>query len=101
MKSVPEVPPCHDGEKALSFLPLNRSFERMVFFGYLAFGIRLQYAESLQSIGENLKEVQPYCFTTVPRLLEKVYEKIMAKGNDLQGFKRKLFFWSVDLGLQF
>ena len=101
IKSVKEVTPFSDGEKALSFLPLNHSFERMVFFSYLAFGIHIHYAENLEAIGENLKEVQPFCFTTVPRLLEKVYEKIMAKGNELTGFKRKLFFWSIDLGIQY
>ncbi|HLP51537.1 MAG TPA: long-chain fatty acid--CoA ligase [Chitinophagales bacterium] len=101
VKSVQEVTPFHDGEKALSFLPLNHSFERMVFYSYLAFGIHIHYAENLEAIGENLKEVKPYCFTTVPRLLEKVYEKIMAKGNELTGFKRKLFFWSMDLGAQY
>ncbi len=101
IKSVQEVTPFADGESALSFLPLNHSFERMVFYSYMAFGIHIHYAESLELIGENLKEVKPYCFTTVPRLLEKVYEKIMAKGNELTGFKRKLFFWSMDLGSRY
>lgn len=101
IKSVQQVTPFADGEKALSFLPLNHSFERIVFFSYMAYGIHIHYAENLETIGENLKEVQPYCFTTVPRLLEKVYEKIMAKGNELTGFKRKLFFWSIDLGSQY
>ncbi len=101
VKSVKEVTPFSDGEKALSFLPLNHSFERMVFFSYTAFGIHIHYAESLETIADNLKEVQPFCFTTVPRLLEKVYEKIMAKGNELTGFKRKLFFWSMDLGAKY
>lgn len=101
IKSVQEVTPFSEGESALSFLPLNHSFERMVFYSYLAFGVHIHYAENLETIGENLKEVKPHCFTTVPRLLEKVYEKIMAKGNELTGFKRKLFFWSMDLGAQY
>ena len=101
IKSVQEVTPFADGESALSFLPLNHSFERMVFYSYMAFGSHIHYAESLELIGENLKEVKPYCFTTVPRLLEKVYEKIMAKGNELTGIKRKLFFWSMDLGSRY
>jgi long-chain acyl-CoA synthetase len=99
--SVREVTPFAEGEKALSFLPLCHSFERVVFFAYLSYDIHIHYAENLETIGENLKEVSPYCFTTVPRLLEKVYEKIMEKGNALTGFKRKLFFWSIDLGLQY
>lgn len=101
IKGVQAVTPFAEDKKALSFLPLCHSFERMVFFTYLAFGIHIHYAENLESIGENLKEVQPYCFTTVPRLLEKVYEKIMAKGNELTGLKRKLFFWSIDLGSRY
>lgn len=101
IKSVEEVTPFAERKRSLSFLPLCHSFERMVFFSYMAFGIHIHYAESLETIGENLKEVRPYCFTTVPRLLEKVYEKIMAKGNELTGFKRKLFFWSIDLGANY
>lgn len=83
--------------RALSFLPLNHIFERMVTYIYMTSGISIYYAESLDTIGENLKEVQPNLFTTVPRLLEKVYEKIMAKGAELKGLKRKLFDWSVEL----
>jgi len=83
--------------KVLSFLPLNHIFEKLVTYIYVFSGISIYYAESLETIGENLKEVQPDGFCTVPRLLEKVYEKIMAKGNELTGIKRKLFYWSVDL----
>lgn len=101
IKSVQEVTPFAERKRSLSFLPLCHSFERMVFFSYMAFGIHIHYAENLETIGDNLKEVKPYCFTTVPRLLEKVYEKIMAKGNELTGFKRKLFFWSIDLGSRY
>lgn len=81
-----------NGEKSLSFLPLCHSFERMVFYAYLAFRIHIHYAENLEKIGENLVEVKPYCFTTVPRMLEKVYDKIIAKGNALTGIKKQLFF---------
>jgi long-chain acyl-CoA synthetase len=87
--------------KALSFLPLNHIFERMVSYIYLRSGISIYYAESLETIGDNLKEVKPNLFCTVPRLLEKVYEKIMAKGAELSGIKRKLFDWSVDLGNEY
>lgn len=93
--------PFEHGRKSLSFLPLCHSFERIVFFAYLSKGVFIHYAESIEKIGENLKEVKPYGFTTVPRLLEKVYERIMEKGTALTGFKRKLFFWAIDLGLQF
>lgn len=101
VKSVKQVTPFGEGEKALSFLPLCHSFERMVFYAYLSYGIHINYAESLETIADNLKEVRPYCFTTVPRLLEKVYEKIMAKGAELTGVKKKLFFWAIDVGMQY
>lgn len=83
--------------RALSFLPLNHIFERMVSFIYITTGISIYYAESLETIADNLKEVKPNLFCTVPRLLEKVYEKIMAKGAELTGIKKKLFYWSVGL----
>lgn len=83
--------------KVLSFLPLNHIFEKTVTYIYLYSGISIYYAESLETIGDNLREVKPDGFTTVPRLLEKVFEKIMTKGNELTGIKRKLFFWAVNL----
>jgi len=97
---IPCFPP---GERmsALSFLPLNHIFERMVSYVYLFNGTAIYYAESLDTIGDNLKEVKPQMFTTVPRLLEKVYDKIMAKGNEQKGIKRKLFFWAHDLATKF
>lgn len=84
--------------KVLSFLPLNHIFEKMVTYIYLYSGISIYYAESLETIGDNLREVKPDGFTTVPRLLEKVFERIMSKGNELTGIKRSLFFWAVALG---
>jgi long-chain acyl-CoA synthetase len=89
--------PPGENMKSLSFLPLNHIFERMVTYIYLFKGTSIYYAESLETIGDNLKEVQPHLFTTVPRLLEKVYDKIMAKGSELTGVKRKLFFWAHSL----
>jgi long-chain acyl-CoA synthetase len=88
-------------DRALSFLPLNHIFERMVSYIYLFNGMSIYYAQSLDTIGENLKEVQPTVFSTVPRLLEKVYERIIGKGQELTGLKRKLFFWAVDLGSRY
>jgi len=83
--------------RVLSFLPLNHIFEKTCTYIYLFSGISIYYAESLETIGDNLREVKPDGFTTVPRLLEKVFERIMAKGKELKGIKRKLFFWAVDL----
>jgi long-chain acyl-CoA synthetase len=87
--------------KSLSFLPLNHIFERMITYFYLFRGISVYYAESMDTIGDNLKEVKPDMFTTVPRLLEKVYDRIMAKGAELTGLKRKLFYWAHDLATRF
>ena len=87
--------------KALSFLPLNHIFERTVSYIYLFSGISIYYAESLDSIAVNLQELHPDVFTTVPRLLEKVYERIMAKGAELKGIKRRLFFWAVEVGKKY
>lgn len=98
--SIPCFPPDND-LRALSFLPLNHIFERMVSYLYLFRGVSVYYAESLDTIGDNLKEVKPTLFTTVPRLLEKVYDKIMQKGNELTGVKKKLFFWAHSLAEKF
>ncbi len=87
--------------KALSFLPVCHIFERMLMYLYQYRGISIHFAESIEAISDNLKEVNPHVMTAVPRLLEKVYDKIIAKGTDLTGVKKKLFFWAVDLGLQY
>ena len=100
MASIPCFPP-GEKQKALSFLPLNHIFERMVTYVYLFKDTSIYYAESLDTIGENLKEVRPNMFTTVPRLLEKVYDRIMQKGNELTGTKRKLFYWAHSLAEKF
>lgn len=81
--------------KALSFLPLNHVYERMVCTLYLYKGISIYYAEALETIGDNLKEIQPQIFVSVPRLIERVYEKITATGEKLTGTKRKIFDWSL------
>ncbi len=94
--------PIIDGEtKALSFLPVCHIYERMLMYLYQYRGVSIYFAESLETISDNLKEVHPHVMTAVPRLLEKVYDKIIAKGTDLTGIKKKLFFWAVDLGLQY
>src|SRR6476469_6429749 len=100
MASMPCFPP-GDNMRALSFLPLNHIFERMVTYLYLFNNTSIYYAESLDTIGDNVKEVQPTMFTTVPRLLEKVYDRIMSKGAELTGTKRKLFYWAHSLAEKF
>ncbi len=93
--------PVGKDDKALSFLPLCHIFERMVTYLYMIHGVSIYYAESMETIADNLREVHPSIFTTVPRLLEKVYDRIVAKGHEQTGIKHKLFFWALDLGLRF
>ncbi|TXC78474.1 AMP-dependent synthetase/ligase [Luteibaculum oceani] len=100
-KASDERFPLSRGSKALSFLPICHVFERMVCYLYMLMCTEIWYAESMDTIGDNLKEVKPHVFTTVPRLLEKVYDKIVAKGQDLTGIKKALFFWALDLGLKY
>ncbi|MBC5994735.1 AMP-dependent synthetase/ligase [Pontibacter cellulosilyticus] len=98
--TMPYVPVGKE-HRALSFLPLCHIFERMLLYLYMRIGVSIYYAESIEKVADNLKEVQPHVFTTVPRLLEKVYDKIVAKGMELTGAKRKLFFWALELGLKY
>ncbi|MDB4104665.1 long-chain fatty acid--CoA ligase [Salibacteraceae bacterium] len=89
--------PCDENAKAVSFLPLCHVYERMVLYLLMYTGVSVYYAESMDTIGDNIREVQPQVFTAVPRLLEKVFDKIMTKGSELTGIKRSLFFWAVAL----
>ncbi|MCB0397908.1 MAG: AMP-binding protein, partial [Flavobacteriales bacterium] len=89
------------GELVLSFLPMCHIFERMLVYMYQYAGARVYYAESMDTIGDNIREVHPVMFTAVPRLLEKVYDRIVAKGETLEGISKKLFFWALDLGLKY
>lgn len=93
--------PVTKDDSALSFLPLCHIFERMVTYLYMINGVSIYYAESMETIADNLREVKPNIFTTVPRLLEKVYDKIVAKGHELSGVKKSLFFWALNLGLEY
>lgn len=83
---------------ALSFLPICHIYERMVTYIYQYYSVSIYFGESIEKIGENVKEVRPTVMTGVPRLTEKVYEKIVAKGSELSGIKRKLFFWAITVG---
>lgn len=99
--SMPRLPLEEGKIKALSFLPVCHIFERMVQYLYIFSGTSIYFAEGLDKVSENLKEVKPHFMTVVPRLLEKVYDSIINKGSELKGIKKMLFFWSVDLGLKF
>jgi len=87
--------------KALSFLPLSHIFERNVIYLYMSDNIQVFYAESMDTIVANLNEVHPDIFTTVPRLLEKVYDRILARGKEQKGIKKAIFFWALGVGMKF
>lgn len=87
--------------RALSFLPLNHVYERMLSYLYISQGMSVYYAESIDTIGNDLKEVKPQIFVTVPRLLEKVYDRIVGAGTALSGIKKMMFFWALNLGLRY
>ena len=93
--------PFETGGVALSFLPVCHIFERMILYLYQYCGVEIHFAEGLDKISDNVKEVKPNVMIVVPRLLEKVYDSIIAKGAALTGIKKKLFFWAVELGLKF
>ncbi|MDN3672511.1 long-chain fatty acid--CoA ligase [Flavobacterium branchiarum] len=101
LDSAPRIPFEPGLSIALSFLPICHIFERMVLYIYQYYGISVYFGESIDKLSDNLKEVRPNVITAVPRLLEKVYDKIYAKGGELTGVKKKLFFWAIDLGLRY
>jgi long-chain acyl-CoA synthetase len=93
--------PADEHSRVLSFLPVCHVYERMLHYLYMYVGCSIYFAESMDTIGENIREVKPHVFTAVPRLIEKVYDRIIAKGDELTGLKRSLFFWAVALGEQY
>ncbi|AUC15095.1 long-chain fatty acid--CoA ligase [Tenacibaculum sp. SZ-18] len=94
--------PLDDGKGiSLSFLPVCHIFERMILYLYQFCGISIYFAESIEKLSENAQEVKPNVMTAVPRLYEKIYDKIYAKGTELTGIKKKLFFWAIELGLKY
>ena len=101
LDSSPRIPFDEGTSVALSFLPICHIFERVILYIYQYYSVSIYFAESIDKLSENINEVKPTVFSVVPRLLEKVYDKIIEKGSALTGIKRKLFFWSVDLGLRY
>ncbi len=99
--SAERLPIIKGKSSSLSFLPVCHVYERMLLYMYQYCGVSIHFAESLETISDNLKEIKPEVMTAVPRLLEKVYDKIYAKGTELTGVKKKLFFWAVELGLKY
>ncbi|NGY38909.1 AMP-binding protein [Flavobacterium sp. XN-5] len=101
LSSASRIPFEAGSTRALSFLPICHIFERMILYLYQYYGVSVYFGEAIDKISDNLKEVQPTVITAVPRLLEKVYDKIYAKGAELTGIKKSLFFWAIDLGLRY
>nr|WP_315166435.1 long-chain fatty acid--CoA ligase [uncultured Flavobacterium sp.] len=101
INSAPRIPFEAGKSRALSFLPICHIFERMILYLYQYYGVSVYFGESIDKISDNIKEVKPTVITAVPRLLEKVYDKIYSKGSELTGIKKKLFFWAIDLGLRY
>ena len=98
--SYPRIPG-DSNSRSLSFLPVCHVYERMLHYLYMTDGFSIYFAESLDTIGDNIREVKPHVFSAVPRLIEKVYEKIISKGDELSGIKKGLFFWAVSVGEEF
>ena len=98
LDSIPRLPLVEGETRVLSFLPICHIFERVLIYIYQYAGTSIYFAEGLDKIGENAKEIKPHLMSVVPRLLEKVYDKIMFKADELSGIKQKLFYWAVELG---
>jgi long-chain acyl-CoA synthetase len=101
LDSEKRVPFRYGKSKALSFLPVCHVFERMILYLYVYCGVEVYFAESIDKMSDNLNEIKPNVMTAVPRLYEKVFDKIVAKGTNLKGIKKVLFFWALNLGLKF
>lgn len=101
INSAPRIPFDKGKSRALSFLPVCHIFERVILYLYQYYGVSIYFGESIEKISDNIKEVKPNVMSAVPRLLEKVYDSIYAKGTQLSGIKKKLFFWAIDLGLRY
>ncbi|MDP5106752.1 MAG: AMP-dependent synthetase/ligase [Polaribacter sp.] len=101
LASKKRVPLDYGNSKSLSFLPVCHIFERMILYLYQYCGVDIYYAESIEKLSENAQEIKPEVMTAVPRLYEKIYDKIILKGEELKGIKRSLFFWALNLGLRY
>lgn len=101
VRAVYQIFPVDETSRGLSYLPLCHVYERMVNYVLQYKGVSIYYAENMATIVENIQDIKPHLMTTVPRLLEKVYDKILAKGRALKGIQKQIFFWAVNLGLSY
>ena len=101
LESTKNVPLEPIKSMALSFLPVCHIFERMILYLYQYCGVQIYFAESIEKMSDNLKEIKPHIMTAVPRLYEKVYDKIYSRGEELSGVKQKLFYWAIQIALEY
>lgn len=101
VKAVVPIIPATPQSRVVSYLPLCHAYERMLIYAWHYVGVSIYYAENLAKIVDNINEIKPDIFTSVPRLLEKVYDKILSTGRKLTGLKHKIFFWAVDVANEF
>ncbi|MCU0327640.1 MAG: AMP-dependent synthetase/ligase [Chitinophagales bacterium] len=97
IETIRPLLPIGKGKKILTFLPLCHVFERVVVYLYIAMGVEVYFAESIEKLRDNLAEVKPNFFTCVPRLLEKIYDGLLSKGHDMPGLRKKLYYWAINL----
>jgi len=101
VKTCSSILPFKDTDTVLSFLPLSHILERMAMFAYLYIGMSIGFAESIDTLGENLLEVRPHIMVNVPRVLEKIYAKVIDNVQASSSLKRKIFFWAVKVGKKY
>lgn len=101
VKAVLPIIPIRDNSRCLSYLPLCHVYERMMIYTWQYLGISIYYTENIATIADDLKEIRPDIFTTVPRLLEKFYDRIIAVGNKQKGMKKRIFFWANKIAQDF
>lgn len=101
LKALYHIFPVDETSRCISYLPVSHVYERTNIYIYHYLGVSIYYAENMGTIADNLKEIQPHILTTVPRLLEKVFDKIIAKGKKLSLVQKSIFFWAVNLGLHY
>lgn len=101
IRGILPIIPTQEHNRILSYLPLCHVYERMMNYSWQYLGISIYYTENLAKIQDDMVDLQPDIFTTVPRLLEKIYDKILAKGRKLTGLKRNIFFWANEVALDF
>ena len=101
VKTCSSILPFKDTDTVLSFLPLSHILERMAMFAYLYIGMSIGFAESIDTLGENLLEVRPHIMVNVPRVLEKIYAKVIDNVQASSSLKRKIFFWAMKVGKKY